>query len=94
MGAAAASDPAGFENRFEPVLSLEGAAPNKDGVVPDDVCCDVAGVEAGRAVDVVAGGPKEKGDVGASVVAGAAGVDAEVDSAGFGAPKLNPPVAG
>lgn len=94
LGAAAVSDAAGFENRFEPALSLERAAPNNDGVVPDDVCCDVAGVDAVGTADVVAGGPKEKGEFGASVVAGAAGVDAEVDSAGFGAPKLNSPVAG
>jgi hypothetical protein len=94
LGAAAVSDAAGFENRMDPVFSCGEAAPNNDDMAPDDVCCDVADVDVVGAAVVVVGGPKEKADFGASVAAGAAGVDAEVDSAGFGAPKLNPPVAG
>jgi hypothetical protein len=94
FGAAAVSDAAGFENRVDPVFSCGGAAPNNDGMAPDDVCCDVADVDVVGAAVVVVGGPKEKVDTGASVAAGAAGVDAEVDSAGFGAPKPNPPVTG
>lgn len=54
------------------LLSLAGAAPNNEGVVPGAAGCDVAGVVA---VDAAAEGPKENAGLGASAVVIGAGVE-------------------
>lgn len=88
--AAAVAGAAGFEKRLV-LLSFAGAAPNNEGAVPGAAGCAVAGVGA---VGAAAEGPKENAGLGASEVVVDAGVEDGVVSAGFGAPKLKPPVAG